>query len=233
MLRPLLDNRERAHQVRMMMYANLGIRTLGLIMIAHEVYLFRSLRSGVEFSQNTLELHDTMNGLVTIGGRVVLIVSAVIFIRWMLRAHRNYELAGTHSFYTSTAVKWAFFVPFINLYRPYQIIHEFFDGMREIVDRESGRVNLSDNRVIAWWWGLWITGGIFTNIIVNVIKNANTIESYLIANYLNALCGLIYMVDAWLVIRMVNLQTGFEEEYQALYDIQQLEGSPDQEPSAV
>lgn len=91
--------------------------------------------------------------------------TAVCWLVWLHRAYGNLVLMGTRkSQYTPAwAVGW-WFVPFMNLVRPYQIIKDLLlrsaggNGLESV--KESERPG-----ILVWWWGVYITTGLLGGVI--------------------------------------------------------------------
>jgi len=79
--------------------------------------------------------------------------SALLFLSWLWRAHRNLEALGVSSEYTSRGALLWWFVPIANLFKPYRVVSE-----------------VSDNAApwIEVWWASWVLSG-FVSIGVEAI----------------------------------------------------------------
>ena len=97
---------------------------------------------------------------VAIAMLVMMIVCIVVVGMWIYRASANaHVLSDEMTITPGWAVGW-YFVPFMNLVRPYQ-------AMREIWLASHFRGNWhgeSAPAILGWWWGLWIVTNILGNI---------------------------------------------------------------------
>lgn len=97
---------------------------------------------------------------VAIPALVMMIVCVVVVGMWIYRASANaHALSDEMTITPGWAVGW-YFVPIMNLVRPYQ-------AMREIWLASHFRGNWHGEPapgILGWWWGLWIV----TNILANV-----------------------------------------------------------------
>jgi hypothetical protein len=97
------------------------------------------------------QIFNTVSGLL-------LVATAVVFMAWFYRSYTNIEIAGGPK--PRFAPIWAvfgFFVPVMNLFRPYQIMKDVLKGSALIT---GGSQPLSANLVTIWWvsWLLWLVG---------------------------------------------------------------------------
>jgi len=103
-----------------------------------------------------------------IGSVIIYLTAAVLFCVFMPRANRNARAFSTDKFqFTPGMAAGVFFVPFWNLYGPYQ-------AMKEIWQRSDPAGNQSLQAavppVFPWWWGLYLVSSIAQRILTSVFK---------------------------------------------------------------
>lgn len=82
---------------------------------------------------------------------IVFLVAVVLFCRWFHLLVRHAQAKGTPLETTPAAAVGAFFIPFVNLARPYAIA-------RQIASTETG------TSAIGAWQALWLGANIVTNV---------------------------------------------------------------------
>lgn len=82
---------------------------------------------------------------------VVFVVAVVLFCRWFHLLVRHAQAKGTPLETTPAGAVGAFFIPFVNLVRPYAIA-------RQIASTEAG------TSAVGTWQGLWLGANIVTNV---------------------------------------------------------------------
>jgi len=83
------------------------------------------------------------------------VVCAIFFIRWFHAAYRNLgALDGSTPRFGSGWAIGAWFVPFLNLWRPKQMADEI--GTATAADDAGSRI--STGALITIWWALWVAG---------------------------------------------------------------------------
>ncbi len=61
---------------------------------------------------------------------VLLVVTAVVFLRWLARAVSFAQaMSPTRLRWTSSSAVWSFFVPIVALWRPYQVVRDLHDAL--------------------------------------------------------------------------------------------------------
>jgi hypothetical protein len=93
---------------------------------------------------------------------VIALVAAVPFCAWFHRAHANLRAARLdHLQYASGWAIGGFFVPFLNLVRPFQVMTEVWAGTAYLagVARVAKWRNARASSWVRCWWGLLLCGG--------------------------------------------------------------------------
>lgn len=95
------------------------------------------------------------------------IPTVVVFCIWIHGAYANLKFFPVTGLQYSAG--WAvgyFFVPILNLYRPYQVAQEMWKASDPDVTLNNGGSwrSVSGSSVIGMWWTFWILGNIVTNI---------------------------------------------------------------------
>ncbi len=136
---------------------------------------------------------------------LLFIACAVVFVRWKVAAYRLLpELTGTDTEHEPPWAGWAYVVPILNLFRPFQIMRELWDGsepsrLHVLLDSER------DGRwMLGAWWGLWLCGG-FLGRIGRAVERGNPAHDALWALQIGSTLLLaVAAVLAALIVRAVD-----------------------------
>lgn len=115
--------------------------------------------NGIGVSPSRLTPSDGLLILVRISLLGIGLLTAVLFLIWIYRAHKNLRALGAFDLKYSPG--WAiggFFVPFLNLVRPYQVVMEIWRSSAPEVMGSFGAVwkHEGSSLFIALWWGAWL-----------------------------------------------------------------------------
>ena len=140
--------------------------------------------------------------LLTLLIRIILmgvaLVTAVFFLTWIYRAHKNLKALGAADL--SYSPGWAvggFFVPILNIVRPYQVISEIWKASAHRARRSRGPSWIYESTPIfvTAWWGLWLFSGFLEFITATMILGAGqgneaSVSRYRILSYVaNIVCA--------------------------------------------
>ncbi len=199
-------NGQRAKWAEYILWGLLGLSFLSLISSYLQYDLLLKVEEGFYVSDNELTLNDIREGIVGITNIILYITSVIFFIRWFRRAYYNLNSrSGTSHDEGWAAGSW--FVPFLNLYRPVQIMNEIDEGNSALITRYSHESSKKNSFLIGSWWALWILGGIIGRYIFKTSMRANTLNELIQstqADMFGQLIDIPLTILAILVIRVVS-----------------------------
>jgi hypothetical protein len=108
-------------------------------------------------------------GAVGVLELVMYITCVVFFCKWMYRAYHNATLmmriidVDTISLADPRRAVWSWFIPFYNLYKPYQHMKEMWraSDMRGGAVQDWNKIEVPPE--FGWWWATWILSGLLDN----------------------------------------------------------------------
>lgn len=158
---------------------------LGIIVFGVAIYA-----SGMQYKL----LHDAQNGFyiseeqynadaqanvermstVDLSKFCVVIVTVISFFFWIYRANKNARELGNHpmEFTPGWAVGW-FFIPFLCLWKPYQVMKEIWIASNDSHDRTKS----TGLYIVGLWWTMWLVSNIFGNIFSRSPFKVDDIET--------------------------------------------------------
>lgn len=139
--------------------------------------LLQTAARGETISMAAASANDTRERVIGIVHTIVFIISAITFIQWFRRAYFNLHQKQP---YLSHAEEWAagaWFVPIVNLYRPYQIMKELYRETRELLEEKGISTGAAlTNNFLGLWWTLWIINGLVGQFIFRYSLKAGSIS---------------------------------------------------------
>ena len=169
-------------QVMLVIY--LGVAVLSTLSDWMEI---RLLSSG-EVSKEESDANDMRQGLVGFVYLGTYIVTAIFFLTWTYRAAVNAHgfVRGSLQFTPGWAVG-GYFVPILNLYRPYQAMKEIWQASIHPEAWERQPVPA----LVSVWWLLWIVSCILGQISFRLAMRAETTADNLLSAKVSLASGIL------------------------------------------
>jgi hypothetical protein len=159
-----LDGRRQAVTI---VFTLLVVVSIGAVIAdALDLALLDRLIAGEEVSDSQLDADDSRMALAGLLQLVAYIAGAIVFIRWLHRAYRNVDvIARPERRYGHGWAIGAWFVPFLNLWRPKQIVNDVW------------RAGGSEPGALLWfWWAVFLISGWVGNIALRSYLHDDTPE---------------------------------------------------------
>jgi hypothetical protein len=88
---------------------------------------------------------------------VTWIGTVVLFSMWVYRATANLPALGAVApRFTPSGAVWAYFIPFVNLVRGYQVMSMIWSESQPRAMTDSGFLKPPSAAIVSWWWTLLI-----------------------------------------------------------------------------
>lgn len=152
----------------------------------------------------SLAWFDIVYGLVGLLTVPLSLLTAILFLVWVNRANKNARALGAQGmqFTPGWCVGW-FFIPIMNLFKPFQAIREIFQAS----DPATGPTNWhlqGSSGVVGLWWGLWLIGNVLGQIEFRLAWREEDLEASAALGAVNAVLGVILCLVAMHLVRSLH-----------------------------
>ncbi len=139
-------------------------------------------------------------------------ICVITFILWFRRAYYNLHQKSTSPSYSEGWAAGSWFVPFINLYRPYKIMKDLYQITAEKISEAGLALEKPlHTRLVGWWWASWIAANLLTRINEKAYQNnINTIDQLINYTSMDIFIDMIHITSMFIVIRMVKTYSAAE-----------------------
>ena len=176
-----------------------------------QVSLLRSAAAGRTLSHEEAVSNDTRQAAIGVFQVLIFLITATCFLIWVHRAYKSLQDLGRPSdrFSPGWAVGY-WFIPFINLVRPYQIMKELWlrSAERPAADRtETPMFKTLEEKapsLIGWWWGVWLISGILGRVVMSEARSAKSLPELITMSWTLIGSDLFGIVSALLAISVVR-----------------------------
>jgi hypothetical protein len=135
------------------------------------------------------------------------IATVVVFVVWFYRAHANLETLGARDLtYTSGWAAGCWFVPFLNLVRPLQIAQEIWrhSDPSGMAGNSTCPGTSGNSALVGFWWAMWITTNVISNISIRMAWSVNTPETLKSASVLGMFAEITAVIATVLALAVVS-----------------------------
>jgi len=178
-----------------------------LVQLLSKTSVTRTAPAGVNESQIlALVIRFLLTGLA--------LVTGIFFLIWIYRSHKNLRVFGAIELKYSPG--WAvggFFVPLLNLFRPYQVIAEIWKASAKGASRGGG-TNWKFEQIPVYfslWWGLWLLSGFLDFFSAFMIFGGGQSNQQLVASRYRLVYDVVSIACAALAIAVVLRITARQE----------------------
>ncbi len=207
----LRPNQQRAKNAITLIWIILVLEIISFISGYFQYDLLQTIANGDEVSMEVAAASDTRVQIVSIIYLIAAIISAVTFIQWFRRAYFNLHKKVTHLSHTEGWAAGSWFVPIVNLYRPYQIMKELYQETKELLVRKEINVNSNfTTNSLGWWWALWIISGIIAQFALRYSLRAESADELIITTIADMITNIIGIPLALITIKIIKDYSNIE-----------------------
>ncbi len=201
----LRPNEQRGKIALSLIWIVLLLEILSLISSGLQYQLLEKVGNGEQVSNAVLVANDLREQVIGVVYLIAYIISGITFIRWFRRAYYNLHQRVDHLAESDGWAAGAWFVPVLNLFRPYQIMKELYTETRYFILRQDPDSELAlETKFLGLWWTLWLVNGFLGQIIFQVSKDAKTLAALQTVTVLNLVGGFIGIALAFVTIRVLK-----------------------------
>tara|TARA_B100001287_G_scaffold275289_1_gene282540 strand:- start:64 stop:1053 length:990 start_codon:yes stop_codon:yes gene_type:complete len=211
----LKDNEERSKWAIYLIAAILILDIITLVSDYAQHELLQNFKSGILASDSTIDANDNRVMTIAIIQFIAGVISAITFIMWFRRAYFNLHQLTDDLKYKEGMAAGCWFIPFVNLFRPFEIMREMFTTSLIIVKKHGVRnEEQSKSNLVGLWWTSWIILALINQVIFRTKEN--TIDDYLFVSNLNLISDLVAIFLALVTMSMINKYSKIEKSLATL-----------------
>jgi len=190
-------NQKRAQWAQYLIWILLGLGLVSLFSSYMQYDLLLKIQEGFNVSTHEINNNDLREGIIGGTTAILYVVSVIIFIRWFRRAYYNLS-SRTDTKYDEGWAAGSWFVPILNLFRPYHIMKEIDDGNSILIEKYSQKPTSKSTALIGFWWAMWIISGVMGRYVFRTSLNAESLEELMTSTQVDML-GIAFDVPLSLV----------------------------------
>jgi predicted nucleic acid-binding Zn ribbon protein len=186
---------------------------LNVISIISDLLQYSMLNSIEGFSLEEAELNDSRQRIISIITFGIYILCYIFFILWFRRAYYNLHQVVKHLEHTEGWAAGAWFVPILNLFRPYQIMRELYIETENYICKVKSDYKKKLNvTFVGIWWTLWIIASFLERIGMRLNMDAETLEEITRATKINLANEFFTIPLCLIIIKVIKDYNNVERE---------------------
>jgi len=163
-------------------------------------------------------------GILAIALLGLLIGTTVCFLRWFRRAYTNLKRGGRRIAHSDGWAVGAWFVPILNVFRPYTIMKEVWDGTHQLAYNQQ-----PSHKLVVWWWTAFVFSSIMGRTVNNSSRHAETVQQLETASIFDAIHTIFVILFIALTIACIKRIAVAEEQLLLRQQVDAI-GGPAPEP---
>ena len=204
-MQDLKPNEQRSQNAILLIWIALAMNCISLISSYFQYDLLQTAANGGEISTEFATSNDNREQAIGIIQIIVFAVSALTFIQWFRRAYFNLHLRVNRLSHSEGWAAGCWFVPIVNLFRPYQIMKELFQATHLFLKKNEAhtREHLSMPS-LGLWWIFWIINWFVGRFVFKYSMKAETIEELTRSTIAQLISNAIGIVLAIITINIIT-----------------------------
>ena len=188
----------------LLLKATILISLIAAISSMFEVKLINDMSTG-NFDYSTIEdranANDIRQQLIGIIQFSLFIITGIVFLRWIYFTNSNSRSLGASGMqYTPGWSIGYYFVPYLNLYKPYRAMKEIWKTSKDPKNWEM----VKTPSLFPQWWTLWLISGFLGNISFRLSMKAEELNELFVSSSVTLASDLIDIPLSLIAIKMVS-----------------------------
>lgn len=183
--------------LKVMLWISLCLAGIGVLVSA----ILLATGNAGRTHEEGLKAFDIVEVLLALVRLLVYIITGVSFLMWIHQANRNARALGAEGmkFTPGWAVGW-YFVPILNLWKPYQAMKEIWQASRNPHLWETEQVP----SLVGNWWVLWLLINPLGLLSFGLVLRAKTSSHFLTSEIVSLFSDMVAIALCVMAIRLVT-----------------------------
>jgi hypothetical protein len=174
--------------------------------------LLSRVASGAAVTEAESAANDSRYALIGLFQVLMFVATAICWLVWLHRAYANLRLmGGGKADYGTGWVVGYWFIPVMNLFRPYQVTKELWLRSAQRNAAESIK-ELRPPSVVSWWWTIYVISGFLGQALLRWSRRATEIGELQGVTILGIILDSTSIVSAVLALAVVRRIDAFQHD---------------------
>lgn len=207
MLRP---NKDRSNRLILVLWIYTALVLLSSASDISQYFLLKRIGAG-NFQMWEVNENDSRQSIIAIVLLLIHIGAAIVFIQWFRRAYYNLHQLTNSLSHSEGWAAGAWFVPFMNLGRPFNIMKEMMTVSENMLVRENlVQQDQKRRRSVGIWWTLWIGISVLSNVSVRIQAKSDSITVLTNTTLMDIVLSFLHIPLTIFTVRMIKYYAELE-----------------------
>lgn len=206
-MNPLKYNGHRAKIIFLLFFVVIAAHTANIFGSYLQIQLLKDFDAG-NVDTAKAEANDLRQQVIALFNLAANILVIIYFIRWLRRAYNNLIAAGGSTMFSEGWAAGAWFVPLLNLVRPFQIMREVWTDTQEL---NKSKAEMQGTILVGVWWTVYLFSNIFSSVTARIMANESEISGLISATYADLYASAFEIIAAGVTMYMIRQASSFEE----------------------
>lgn len=215
----LTDNNPNAKMAFMLQWMLGVIIIVSIISTIFEIDLLNRIYYQEIFTIEEAEFNDTRQFVIVLIQFLFFIVSEIYLIRWFYYSYLNiHSFENLNLEYKPKMAIWGFFIPFLNLVRPFQIAKEIFSSNKILIVKKDESFLFENKKyIINLWWIMLLGSNVFAIVSSKLGLNTENIEQTIVYSKFLIISELIDILSVIMTMVFIKFMNKYETTVYNLY----------------
>lgn len=209
MLKP---NKDRSDRLIIVLWIFTALKALTSISDISQYFLLKRIQTG-NFGMAEVNSNDTRQSIIALVMLLIYVGVIIVFIQWFRRAYYNLHQVSKNLSHSEGWAAGAWFVPIMNLGRPYNIMRE----MMTVAENLLVKANLTQTdsrrrRSVGIWWTLWLIVTILSDTNTRIQAKSENITVLANTTLIDVVLSLLYIPLTIVTVQMIRKYAELEKD---------------------
>ena len=172
-------------------------------------FLKENMNSGGILYDDELSFQNILITFSQFFSAIIFLTGVIIYFVWVRRAYRNLNtLQSKPNEYSSAWAIGSYFVPIVNLFRPYTIMQEIWFGSQPEYKLEDEsdyefQDRINSTTFLKIWWATFLIDGFANNLFFRMSWKADTAQKLLTSYWIDIISYVTSIFISWMIIHLI------------------------------
>lgn len=208
MLRP---NKDRSDRLIIVLWIFTALKALTSVSDISQYFLLKRIANG-NFGMAEVNSNDTRQSIIAILMLLLYVGVIIVFIQWFRRAYYNLHQVSNRLSYSEGWAAGAWFVPILNLGRPFIIMREMMTVAENLLVKANlAQEDNSRRRSVGIWWTLWLIITLLSDINTRIQAKSESITVLANTTLIDVVLTLLYIPLTIVTVQMIRKYAELEK----------------------